>query len=89
MKTTTLPPLRVKPSLRKEAKAVLEKDEALSAFMLEAITRHIEYRKVQHDFLVRGLASAAKARRTGHYVSAEKVLAKLEKRLDKAREKTA
>ncbi|MHB8415611.1 MAG: YlcI/YnfO family protein, partial [Acidiferrobacteraceae bacterium] len=59
MKTTTIPPLRVSPALRKQAEAVLEQGETLSGFVLEAINRNIEYRKARQGFLARGLASAA------------------------------
>ena len=41
--------------------------------------------KGQDQFVARGLASAAAARKSGHYVSACVVLAKLEKRLEDAR----
>ncbi len=41
----------------------------------------------QRAFVERGLASAEQARKTGKYVSAEKVLAKLRRRLAKARER--
>jgi predicted transcriptional regulator len=89
MKTTTIPPLRVSPELRKQAEAVLEKGETLSGFVLEAVNRNIEYRKSRQAFIERGLASAEESRKTGQYVSAEKVLAKLERRLTKARQRAA
>ena len=87
MKTTTLPPLRVSPDLRKEAEAVLGAGETLSAFVLDAVTRSIEYRKAQQEFIARGLASSANARKTGKLISAEKVLGKLESRLAKAKKR--
>ena len=89
MKTTTIPPLRVTPELRKQAEAVLEAGETLSGFVLEAVNRNIEYRKARQDFIARGLASAEQARKTGKYISAEKVIAKLEKKLAKARQRAA
>ena len=81
MKTTTIPPLRVSPELRAQAEAVLEEGETLSAFVLDAVTRSIEYRKARHEFIARGLASAVRAKKTGHYVSAGRVIVKLERRL--------
>ena len=81
MKTTTIPPLRVSPNLRKEAEAVLEDGETLSGFVLDAITRSVEYRKARQEFIARGLTSAAKAKKSGRYISAERVLNKLERRL--------
>ena len=81
MKTTTIPPLRVSPELRKQAEAVLEQGETLSGFALDAVTRSIEYRKSRQEFIARGLSSAAQAKKTGKYVSADKVIQKLERKL--------
>lgn len=89
MKTTTIPPLRVSPELRRQAEAVLEKGETLSGFVLEAVNRNIEYRKSRQAFIDRGLASAEQARKTGKYIPAEKVFAKLDRRLAKARQRAA
>lgn len=89
MKTTTIPPLRVAPELRKEAEALLEEGETLSGFLLDAVTRSIAYRKARQEFIGRGLASAAKARKSGKYISADRVLAKLERRLAKAKKRAA
>jgi predicted transcriptional regulator len=86
MKTSALPPLRVDPALRSEAEQLLKQDETLSAFMLEALTLNIERRKARQDFLARGLASAAKARDSGDYVPASRVLTKLATRLAKAKQ---
>jgi predicted transcriptional regulator len=85
MKTTTIPSLRVSPELRKQAEAVLEEGETLSGFVLDAVTRSIEHRNVQQEFIARGLASAANAKRTGKYVSANQVIKKLTSRLAKAK----
>jgi predicted transcriptional regulator len=89
MKTTTIPPLRVSPELRKQAEAVLERGETLSAFVLDALTRSIEYRKARQEFIARGLASAARARKTGKYVPADKVIGKLGHKLVKAKQRQA
>ena len=89
MKTTTIPPLRVSPELRREAEAVLEKGETLSGFVLDAVTRSIEYRNLRQEFIARGLASAARASKSGRYVTAERVVAKLARRLAEAKQRTA
>jgi predicted transcriptional regulator len=81
----TIPPLRVSATLRRQAEAVLEEGETLSSFMLDALENSIAQRLDQQAFVARGLASAAKARRTGRYVSAESVLDKLATRLTRAR----
>ena len=87
MKTTTIPPLRVSPALRKEAEGVLEEGETLSGFVLEALNRNIEYRRARQEFIARGLASADLARKTGNYISADAVINKLERRLAKAKQR--
>ena len=89
MKTTTIPPLRVSPELRKQAEAVLGQGETLSGFVLEALNRNIEYRRARQEFIARGLASAARARKTGKYVSADRVIGKLARKLVKARRRAA
>ena len=89
MKTTTIPPLRVSPELRRQAEAVLADGETLSGFVLDAVTRSIEYRKARQEFIARGLASAAVAKKSGKYVSADRVIAKLARKLAKARQHAA
>ena len=88
MKNTTIPPLRVSHELRRQAEAVLEEGETLSGFVLEALNRNIAYRRSRQDFIARGLASAARSRRTGKYVSADVVIAKLARKLAGARRRT-
>jgi len=89
MKTTTIPPLRVSPELRRQAEAILEPGETLSGLVLDALTRTIEYRKSHREFIARGLASGAKAKKTGKYSSAENVVAKLERKLITAKRRAA
>jgi predicted transcriptional regulator len=89
MKTTSIPPLRVSPELRKQAEAVLKQGETLSSFVLDALTRSIEYRKARQEFIARGLASAAHAKKTGKYVSADRVIEKLARKLVKAKQRAA
>lgn len=88
MKTRTLPPLRVTPRLRREAESVLVEGETLSAFILNSVARNVEARRAQQVFVARGLASAARARKTGRYISADAVVRKLSRRLAAARAKT-
>jgi predicted transcriptional regulator len=89
MKTTTIPSLRVSPELRKQAEDVLEQGETLSSFVLDALTRSIEYRKSQQAFIERGLLSAARAKKTRKYVPADKVVGKLARKLGKAKQRAA
>jgi len=48
-------------------------------------SRNIEYRKTRQEFIARGLASAARSRKTGKYVSADQVITKLARKLAKAK----
>jgi len=56
--------------------------------MLDALQTHVAQRRDQQAFIARGLASAAKARRTGRYIDADDVIGKLETRLAAARKRT-
>jgi predicted transcriptional regulator len=81
MKTATIPSLRVDPALREAAEAVLGEGESLSSFVEQAIRASIDRRQAQREFVARGLASRAEARRNGRYVSSDAVLGRLEKML--------
>ena len=87
MKTSTLPPLRVEPRLRSEAERVLRDGETLSSFIVDAVAERVQRRIDEDEFVQRGLASAEKAERTGKYVSAAAVLAKLRRKLERAEKK--
>ncbi len=89
MKSTSIPSLRVSPEVRKQAEAVLARGETLSAFVLEAVQKNIELRKTQQAFVARGLLSAERARKSGEYVSASQVIAKLARKLEKAKRRAA
>ena len=84
VKSRTIPPLRVSEQLRADAESVLGPEETLSAFVMDAISRSIDFRKTQLDFLARGMASAERARSVGGYVPADKAIARLRKRLARA-----
>jgi hypothetical protein len=83
-KSRTFPPLRVSEQLRADAESVLAPGETLSAFVMDAVSRTIDFRKSQRDFVARGMASAERARTEASYVPAAKVLAGLRKRLANA-----
>ncbi len=85
MKTAAIPAVRVSPELREAAERVLQPGETLSGFVEEAVRRNVEFRQAQKAFIERGLASAEAARQSGKYVSAATVIAKLNRRIDKAR----
>ena len=75
VKSRTIPPLRVSERLRADAEGVLAPGETLSAFVMDAVSRTIDFRKSQRDFLARGMASAKHARTESGYISAAKALA--------------
>lgn len=89
MKTATLPSLRVAPELREAAEEVLREGETLSAFLEAALRAQIEQRRLQDEFVARGLASRDKARATGRYIPAANVLDELEAKLHRAKKKKA
>ncbi len=83
-KTSTFPPLRVKEEVREAAEASLVEGETLSGFLLESIQFNIQRRAMQQEFIARGLAARDEARQTGKYISAEEMLAGLDKALTKS-----
>jgi predicted transcriptional regulator len=84
MKTASIPPLRVDPELRSAAQGVLADGESLSSFVEESIRLGIERRRAQQEFVSRGLAARAEARRSGKYYPARQVLEDLDALLLKA-----
>lgn len=63
--------------------------ETLSGFVLEAIQFNIQRRAMQREFIARGLAARDEARRTDKYISADEVLAGLDKTLARTRKTAA
>jgi hypothetical protein len=55
-----------------------------SVNVIDAVSRIIDFRKLQLDFLARHIASSERARAKGDYVPADKVIAGLPKRLANA-----
>ena len=82
MKSATIPPLRVTPDLRNEAESVLREGESLSSFVEDSLRRQIEHRKLQNEFIARGLAAGESAKSSGHYASKEQVMDSLRGILD-------
>lgn len=87
MKTATLPSLRVDPELRQAAEAVLHKGESLSSFMEQSLRDEVNRRRMQAEFVARGLAARDEARRTGEYYHADTVHAELRGMLAEAEAK--
>lgn len=87
MKTASLPPLRVTPELREAAETALREGETLSALMEQSLRNEVNRRKVQAEFIARGLAAREEARRTGVYYTVEEVMDSLQNILDEAKAK--
>jgi hypothetical protein len=86
MKSATIPALRVEPELRKAAEDVLKENESLSSFMEAALRASIAQRRLQREFVARGLAARNNARETGDYYDAGDVHAELERMLREAKQ---
>ena len=89
MKTATIPSVRVEPDFRAELEAVLGDGETVSEFVEASVRAGVERRRVQAEFVARGLRSRDEARRTGEYVDADVVLEGLQRKLDAARVRLA
>ncbi len=85
MKTASLPSVRVEPELRSQVEGLLQAGETLSEFVENAVRQAAQQRVQQGEFVARGMASLAKARRTGKLIESEAVMAQLQQRLDSAR----
>jgi predicted transcriptional regulator len=87
MKTATLPSLRVEPKLRKDAEAVLRKGESLSSFMEQSLRDEVNRRRMNAEFIARGLAARDEAERTGVYYTVDEVMGSLRNILKDAKAK--
>jgi len=87
MKTATIPSVRVEPEFRAEVEAVLGEGESLSEFVEASIRASVERRRVQAEFVARGLRAREQARRTGEFVDADAVVDALQRKLYAARAK--
>jgi predicted transcriptional regulator len=71
--------------LRKAAEEVLNENESLSSFMEASLRESIAKRRLQREFVARGLAARDEAQRTGEYFDADDVHAELASMLQAAR----
>ncbi|MGE4049711.1 MAG: YlcI/YnfO family protein [Piscinibacter sp.] len=85
MKTATLPSVPVDPELLKALDAVLTEGETLAEFVETAVRSAVDRRRVQAEFIARGLRSREEARQTGEYIEADVVLDELQRKLAAAR----
>lgn len=85
MKTASIPPVRIEPSFRKDIERSLEKGESLASLVETAVRNEVSRRRVQAEFIRRGMAAINRTVAAGDGVPAEVVIAKLEAKLATAR----
>jgi predicted transcriptional regulator len=89
IKTSTIPSIRVEPDFRAEVEAVLVEGETLTQFVEASVRASVERRRMQAEFIARGLRSRDEARRTGEYVDADAMIDNLQRKLDAAHSRLA
>ena len=85
VKTATLPSLRVEPDLRQAAESVLREGETLSSLIETALREAIQRRRLNEEFLARGLRARADSQQGSATHPAAAVHAELQQRLDRRR----
>lgn len=85
MKCAFFTSLQVELELREAAESVLRDGETLTSLIETSVRDTIRRRRVQQEFIARGLHSREDAERTGIYHSAESVHSELQRRLDARR----
>jgi Arc/MetJ-type ribon-helix-helix transcriptional regulator len=85
VKTATIPSVRVDPEFRAEVESLLGDGETLSEFVEASVRATVQRRRVQAEFIARGLRSRDDAQRTGDYVDADVVIEQLQRKLHAAR----
>lgn len=83
MKHSNILQLQLDLDLQRAAEGVLGEGETLSNLLESALRAEVKRRSTRRDFLARGLAAGASARRSGRYVDAKEVLCQLEDILKK------
>ncbi|MDM0026232.1 YlcI/YnfO family protein [Variovorax saccharolyticus] len=85
MKSCTLPAVRVEPELRAELEAVLGEEETISTFVVDAVRRAVDFRRVQTDFHARGEAAWQDYLRSGVSHPVDEVFDRVQARIDARR----
>lgn len=85
MKTATIPPVRIEPEFRKEIEESLEGDESLASLVETAVRHEVARRRMQSEFVRRGLSAIQQTVASDNGIAADVVLAKLESKLAQAR----
>lgn len=87
MKSAVIPQIRVEPELRAELESVLMQGETLTEFVETTVRNAIAFRRVQTEFHARAQAASEAYHQTGVSVPVEKVLERLQSKLDAKRKK--
>ena len=85
MKTATIPPVRIEPAFREDIERSLIEGESLASLVETAVRNEVARRRVQSEFIRRGMAAIERTVTAGDGVPAEAVIAKLEAKLATAR----
>ena len=85
MKTATIPPVRIDPDFRKEIEESLIGEESLTSLVETAVRNEVARRRLQSEFVRRGLAAILDTIASDNGIAAERVLEKLEGKLEAAR----
>lgn len=85
MKTATIPPVRIEPEFRKQIEESLVGNESLASLVETAVRHEVTRRRMQSEFVRRGLSAIQETLTSGSGIAAEDVLSKLENKLAAAR----
>ena len=85
MKTATIPPVRIEPEFRKEIEDSLVGEESLASLVETAVRHEVARRRMQSEFVRRGLSAIQDTVASGNGIAADVVLANLESKLTAAR----
>lgn len=85
MKTATIPPVRIEPLFRKQIEESLVGDESLASQVETAVRHEVTARRMQSEFVRRGIIAIEDTVASGNGIAADVVLAKLENKLSAAR----
>lgn len=85
MKTATIPPVRIEPSFRQDIENALTAGESLTSLVETAVRNEVTRRRVQSEFVRRGMLALERTVAAGDGVPAEAVIAKLHAKLAAAK----
>lgn len=85
MKSSTIPPVRVRPALRQELEASLHEGETLAGFVEAAVRDAVDRRKAQAEFLRRGIEAIDRTKSAGDGLAVDVVVEGLQAKLEAAR----